>query len=63
MVPTNGPWAFLGKFFPYIVKVGPILWWALPSGPTGRLPASSPKPAAGWLPETTTPYQHQTQPV
>ncbi|KAJ9085514.1 hypothetical protein DSO57_1013168 [Entomophthora muscae] len=30
MIPANGPWALLGKIFSYIVKLAPILWWALP---------------------------------
>ncbi|KAJ9055077.1 hypothetical protein DSO57_1007833 [Entomophthora muscae] len=51
MVPTNGPWALLGKSFYFIVKLAPILWWALTSGPMGCLTASSPEPSAGWLPE------------
>ncbi|KAJ9073289.1 hypothetical protein DSO57_1018005 [Entomophthora muscae] len=44
MVPSNGPWAILGKPLSYIVKLAPILWWALPSGPMGHLPASSQEP-------------------
>ncbi|KAJ9054351.1 hypothetical protein DSO57_1038252 [Entomophthora muscae] len=41
MVPTSGLWAVLGKSLSYIVKLAPILWWALPAGPAGCLPASS----------------------
>ncbi|KAJ9078115.1 hypothetical protein DSO57_1010047 [Entomophthora muscae] len=41
MVPASRPWALLGKLLSYIVKLAPILWWALPAGPTGRLPVSS----------------------
>ncbi|KAJ9077727.1 hypothetical protein DSO57_1013992 [Entomophthora muscae] len=52
MVPANGPWALLGKYLSYIVKLAPFLWWALPTGPAGCLPASSPETATGWLPET-----------
>ncbi|KAJ9051977.1 hypothetical protein DSO57_1038776 [Entomophthora muscae] len=44
MVPTSGPWAILGKLLSYIVKLAPILWWALPSGPAGQPPASSQVP-------------------
>ncbi|KAJ9061242.1 hypothetical protein DSO57_1022458 [Entomophthora muscae] len=29
-----------------------ILWWALPSGPAGCLPASSQEPATGWIPNS-----------
>ncbi|KAJ9077261.1 hypothetical protein DSO57_1018493 [Entomophthora muscae] len=51
MVPFNGPWAILGKSLSYIVKLAPILWWALPSGPVGRQPASSQKPPMRWIPD------------
>ncbi|KAJ9053827.1 hypothetical protein DSO57_1020422 [Entomophthora muscae] len=52
MVPTSRPWAVLGKLLSYIVKLAPILWWALPAGPAGRLPASSQEPSTGWIPDT-----------
>ncbi|KAJ9064914.1 hypothetical protein DSO57_1025440 [Entomophthora muscae] len=51
MVPTSGPWAILGKLLSYIVKLAPILWWALPSGPAGRQPTSSQEPPSGWIPD------------
>ncbi|KAJ9066367.1 hypothetical protein DSO57_1010319 [Entomophthora muscae] len=51
MVPTSGLWAILGKLLSYIVKLAPILWWALPAGPAGRLPASSQEPPTGWIPD------------
>ncbi|KAJ9083822.1 hypothetical protein DSO57_1030896 [Entomophthora muscae] len=47
MVPTSRPWAILGKLLSYIVKLAPILWWALPSGPAGCPPASSQEPPSG----------------
>ncbi|KAJ9051733.1 hypothetical protein DSO57_1001999 [Entomophthora muscae] len=50
MVPASRPWALLGKLLSYIVKLAPILWWALPAGPAGRPPASSQEfPQAGSL--------------
>ncbi|KAJ9054516.1 hypothetical protein DSO57_1013594 [Entomophthora muscae] len=51
MVPTIRPWAVLGKLLSYIVKLAPILWWALPAGLVGHLPASSQEPLAGWIPD------------
>ncbi|KAJ9073371.1 hypothetical protein DSO57_1017251 [Entomophthora muscae] len=51
IVPASGPWALLGKFLSYIVKLAPILWWALPAGPAGCPPASSQEPPIGWIPE------------
>ncbi|KAJ9067041.1 hypothetical protein DSO57_1003743 [Entomophthora muscae] len=53
MVPANSPWALLRKSFSYIVKLAPILWWALPFRPAGCPSTSSPEPAAGWIPDTT----------
>ncbi|KAJ9064630.1 hypothetical protein DSO57_1028398 [Entomophthora muscae] len=53
MVPTSKPWAILGKSLSYIVKLAPILWWALPSGPVSCLPGSSQKPTSGWIPDIT----------
>ncbi|KAJ9081202.1 hypothetical protein DSO57_1017216 [Entomophthora muscae] len=44
MVPVSGPWAVLGKLLFNIVKLAPILWWALPAGPAGCPPASSQEP-------------------
>ncbi|KAJ9058439.1 hypothetical protein DSO57_1012239 [Entomophthora muscae] len=52
MVPASGLWALLGKLLSYIVKLAPILWWALPARPAGRLPASSQEPPTGWIPES-----------
>ncbi|KAJ9084137.1 hypothetical protein DSO57_1027510 [Entomophthora muscae] len=54
MAPMSGPWTVLGKLLSYIVKLAPILWWALPAGPAGRLPTSPQEPPTGWIPETST---------
>ncbi|KAJ9048646.1 hypothetical protein DSO57_1032839 [Entomophthora muscae] len=51
MVPSNGPWAIIGKSLSYIVRFAHILWWALPSWPAGRLPASPQEPPTGWIPD------------
>ncbi|KAJ9063701.1 hypothetical protein DSO57_1038183 [Entomophthora muscae] len=32
MIPNSGPWSLLGQPLSYIIKLTPILWWALPSG-------------------------------
>ncbi|KAJ9077444.1 hypothetical protein DSO57_1016749 [Entomophthora muscae] len=52
MVPVSRPWAVLGKMLSYIVKLAPILWWAPPTGPAGRPPASSQEPPTGWIPDS-----------
>ncbi|KAJ9082496.1 hypothetical protein DSO57_1004061 [Entomophthora muscae] len=40
MVPNSGPWSLLRQSISYIIKLAPILWWALPAG----LAAPHPKP-------------------
>ncbi|KAJ9073201.1 hypothetical protein DSO57_1019093 [Entomophthora muscae] len=34
MVPNSGPWSFLGQSVSYIIKLAPIPWCALPTGPS-----------------------------
>ncbi|KAJ9065106.1 hypothetical protein DSO57_1023316 [Entomophthora muscae] len=40
-LPVAGPWAVAGKALSYLIKLGPIIWWAMPvpaltpSSPTG----------------------------
>ncbi|KAJ9078327.1 hypothetical protein DSO57_1007624 [Entomophthora muscae] len=51
VVPNSGPWSLLGRSVSYIIKLAPILWWALPAG----LAAPHPKPynasTYDWLPD------------
>ncbi|KAJ9078400.1 hypothetical protein DSO57_1007114 [Entomophthora muscae] len=51
MVPNSRPWSLLGQSVSYIIKLAPILWWALPAG----LAVPHPKPPNAstydWLPE------------
>ncbi|KAJ9049432.1 hypothetical protein DSO57_1024560 [Entomophthora muscae] len=49
-LPAAGPWAVAGKALSYLVKLGPIIWWAMP------VPSSTPPSPAGalqysWYPE------------
>ncbi|KAJ9055731.1 hypothetical protein DSO57_1000591 [Entomophthora muscae] len=32
MVPNSGPWSFLGPSVSYVIKLAPLLWWALSTG-------------------------------
>ncbi|KAJ9073095.1 hypothetical protein DSO57_1020128 [Entomophthora muscae] len=52
MVLANGPWVLLEKSLPYVVKLAPILWKALPTGLGGCLPTSPPDPSPVWIPAT-----------
>ncbi|KAJ9051820.1 hypothetical protein DSO57_1001067 [Entomophthora muscae] len=50
MVPNSGPWSLLRQSASYIIKLAPILWWALPAGlgaPTLSCPM--PLPMTGFL--------------
>ncbi|KAJ9073424.1 hypothetical protein DSO57_1016660 [Entomophthora muscae] len=50
MVPISGPWSLLGQFMSYIIKLAPILWWALPASsvqPHPELPNAS---TYAWIP-------------
>ncbi|KAJ9085604.1 hypothetical protein DSO57_1012402 [Entomophthora muscae] len=40
-LPAAGPWAVAGKVLSYLVKLVPIIWWAMP------VPASTPLSPAG----------------
>ncbi|KAJ9075139.1 hypothetical protein DSO57_1039010 [Entomophthora muscae] len=51
MVPNSGPWSLFGQSVSYIIKLAPILWWALPASsaaPHPKLPNAS---TYDWLPE------------
>ncbi|KAJ9055697.1 hypothetical protein DSO57_1001134 [Entomophthora muscae] len=53
MVPNSGPWSLLRQSASYIIKLAPILWWALPAGsaaPHPKLPNAS---AYDWLPDNS----------
>ncbi|KAJ9087394.1 hypothetical protein DSO57_1033738 [Entomophthora muscae] len=53
MVPNSGPWSLLGQYVSYIIKLAPILWWALPA--SSAVPHPEPPNAStySWLPDTT----------
>ncbi|KAJ9069612.1 hypothetical protein DSO57_1016614 [Entomophthora muscae] len=45
IVPAASPWLWLGKSMSYLIKLAPILWWALPTqSATHQFPDAS-KPA------------------
>ncbi|KAJ9064902.1 hypothetical protein DSO57_1025429 [Entomophthora muscae] len=52
MVPNSGPWSLLRRSVSYIIKLAPILWWALPAG----LAVPHPKPpnasTYNWISDT-----------
>ncbi|KAJ9051532.1 hypothetical protein DSO57_1003881 [Entomophthora muscae] len=55
-----GPWAVSGKALSCLVKLSPIIWWAMP------LPASNPPSLAGasrysWYPDTSPKTPHRKE--
>ncbi|KAJ9085644.1 hypothetical protein DSO57_1012016 [Entomophthora muscae] len=51
MVPNSSPWSLLGQFLYYIIKLAPILWWELPTGPVVLCPESPNASNYALLPE------------
>ncbi|KAJ9067722.1 hypothetical protein DSO57_1036281, partial [Entomophthora muscae] len=52
MVPNSGTWSLLGQSVSYIIRLAPILWWALPAGPVVPCPKSPNASTYAWLPDT-----------
>ncbi|KAJ9090396.1 hypothetical protein DSO57_1002709 [Entomophthora muscae] len=54
MVPASGPWALVGCSASYLIKLAPLLWWALPSSQPCKLAAEANSPSPGmWYPDIT----------
>ncbi|KAJ9081232.1 hypothetical protein DSO57_1016914 [Entomophthora muscae] len=52
IVPAAGLWLWLGKSMSYLIKLAPILWWALPTQSATRQFPDASKPASpGWFPD------------
>ncbi|KAJ9064509.1 hypothetical protein DSO57_1029882 [Entomophthora muscae] len=51
MEPNSGPWSLLGRSLSYIIKLAPILWWALPTGLAAPRPESPNASTYAWLPD------------
>ncbi|KAJ9084486.1 hypothetical protein DSO57_1023948 [Entomophthora muscae] len=51
MVPNSGPWSLLGQSLSSIIKLAPILWWALPTGLAVPRPESPNASSYAWLPD------------
>ncbi|KAJ9067077.1 hypothetical protein DSO57_1002993 [Entomophthora muscae] len=52
IVLNSGPWSLLGQSVSYIIKLAPILWWALPTGLAVLCPKSTNASTYAWLPDT-----------
>ncbi|KAJ9071355.1 hypothetical protein DSO57_1037764 [Entomophthora muscae] len=51
MVPTSGPGSLLGRSMSYIIKLAPILWWALPAGSAQPHPEFPDASIYAWFPD------------
>ncbi|KAJ9058743.1 hypothetical protein DSO57_1009082 [Entomophthora muscae] len=47
IVPAAGPWALVGQSASYLIKLAPLLWWALPSFQQSKLEAEANRPSPG----------------
>ncbi|KAJ9078739.1 hypothetical protein DSO57_1003599 [Entomophthora muscae] len=52
MVPNSGSWSSLGRSVSYIIKLAPILWWALSAGLAAPCPETPNASTYNWLPDT-----------
>ncbi|KAJ9054774.1 hypothetical protein DSO57_1010649 [Entomophthora muscae] len=51
VVPNSGPWSLLRQSLSYIIKLAPILWWALSAGSDVPHPEPPNASTYDWLPE------------
>ncbi|KAJ9080954.1 hypothetical protein DSO57_1019487 [Entomophthora muscae] len=52
IVPAAGPWSWLGKSASYLLKLAPLLWWALPAKNPAQVTSKTGGPAAQeWVPD------------
>ncbi|KAJ9064913.1 hypothetical protein DSO57_1025439 [Entomophthora muscae] len=52
IVPTVGLWLWLGKSISYLIKLAPILWWALlTQSATCQFPDAREPASQGWFPD------------
>ncbi|KAJ9061981.1 hypothetical protein DSO57_1015406 [Entomophthora muscae] len=51
MIPISGPWPLLGQPMSYIIKLAPILWWALPAGSAQPHPEPPNASTYAWFPD------------
>ncbi|KAJ9056854.1 hypothetical protein DSO57_1028572 [Entomophthora muscae] len=57
MVPAAGPWDLVGQSASYLIKLEPLLWWALLSSQQSKLAAEVNSPFSGTrYPDTSLPY-------
>ncbi|KAJ9081396.1 hypothetical protein DSO57_1015103 [Entomophthora muscae] len=63
IIPASGSWSWVGKSASYLLKLAPLLWWALPAkNPAQFTPENNRVANQDWIPDTLTwlltPQQH-----
>ncbi|KAJ9084103.1 hypothetical protein DSO57_1027739 [Entomophthora muscae] len=52
IIPAAGPWSWVGKSTSYLLKLAPLLWWALPARNLAQVIPKNDGPAAqDWIPD------------
>ncbi|KAJ9074881.1 hypothetical protein DSO57_1001868 [Entomophthora muscae] len=52
IAPAAGPWSWVGKSASYLLKLAPLLWWALPAKTLAQVTPRNGRPAAqDWVPD------------
>ncbi|KAJ9050273.1 hypothetical protein DSO57_1016072 [Entomophthora muscae] len=45
IIPAAGPWSWVGKSASYLLKLAPLLWWALPAKTPAQVTPKNGRPA------------------
>ncbi|KAJ9074681.1 hypothetical protein DSO57_1004131 [Entomophthora muscae] len=52
IIPAAGPWSWVGKSASYLLKLAPLLWWALPArNPAQVIPENDGLATRDWIPD------------
>ncbi|KAJ9087672.1 hypothetical protein DSO57_1030838 [Entomophthora muscae] len=53
IIPAAGSWSWVGKYASYLLKLAPLLWWALPArNPAQVIPKNNGPATQDWIPDT-----------
>ncbi|KAJ9074195.1 hypothetical protein DSO57_1008724 [Entomophthora muscae] len=56
IVLAAGLWSWVGKSASYLLKLAPLLWWALPAKTLAQVTPKTSRPAAqDWIPDSNSP--------
>ncbi|KAJ9085715.1 hypothetical protein DSO57_1011184 [Entomophthora muscae] len=59
IVPATGPWSWLGKSASYLLKLAPLLWWAMPAKNPAKVTSKNGRPVTQeWVPDKEDPLQY-----